>query len=111
MPEPVLLLLAAVKAIVFTAFAAVVLFLGLYIGAGQLVLRLFRRRQRQVDFATAARLRARMKRSARTTLLFTPAQRPTFSKLGGDPELPVGLEWPRGENAPGAFLAQIDLAE
>lgn len=33
------------------------------------------------------------------------------SRIGGAPDLPPGVEWPRIEGAPLAFLAQIDLAE
>ena len=52
-----------------------------------------------------------MKRAARMTLLLTPTKATPFSKLGGEPELPIGVEWPAGERYPRAFLAQIDLAE
>jgi uncharacterized protein YwqG len=52
-----------------------------------------------------------MKRLARSTLLLTPTQEPRFSKLGGEPELPAGMEWPRNADRPFAFLAQLDLAE
>ena len=57
----------------------------------------------------ARRLRARMNRMAQPTLLLTPAKEPGFSKLGGDPELPPGIEWPAGADGHRAFLAQIDL--
>lgn len=33
------------------------------------------------------------------------------SRIGGAPDLPDGFEWPQWNNAPLAFLAQIDLAE
>jgi len=33
------------------------------------------------------------------------------SRIGGVPDLPPGLAWPRHEGAPLAFLAQFDLAE
>lgn len=61
--------------------------------------------------ADGSRLRGRMTRMARQTLLLTPTKTPAFSKLGGDPELPEDLTWPEGEKGPRAFLAQIDLAE
>jgi hypothetical protein len=52
---------------------------------------------------------ARLKRLVRPTLLLVPAKEPGFSKLGGDPELPLDLEWPPGYERPRTFLAQIDL--
>ena len=52
---------------------------------------------------------ARMRRLIQPTLLLTPAKEPGFSKLGGDPELPVSLDWPDGYERPRTFLAQIDL--
>lgn len=55
------------------------------------------------------RIRGRMVRAARPTLLLTPAKEPGFSKLGGGPELPLGTEWPTGDRGPRAFVAQIDL--
>lgn len=51
----------------------------------------------------------RMRRAAQPTLLLTPAQAPGFSKLGGLPDLPAGLDWPGGTDGPRAFLGQIDL--
>lgn len=52
-----------------------------------------------------------MTRMMRPTLLMTPAKQPGFSKLGGEPEFPVGQAWPAGQRTPRAFLAQLDLAE
>lgn len=37
--------------------------------------------------------------------------RPGFSKLGGWPNLPIGLAWPRWNEVPLAFLGQIALGE
>jgi hypothetical protein len=74
----------------------------------------WRRLRRSVDRTlnpTAVyRLRARMKRLARPTLLLIPAKAPGFSKIGGLPELPEGVAWPRDEDGPAAFVAQLDLA-
>ena len=47
---------------------------------------------------------------ARPTLLLVPARSPGFSKIGGLPELPDGMAWPDGDEAPAAFVAQIDIA-
>jgi uncharacterized protein YwqG len=79
--------------------------------AVQLFLDVFARRPRQVDAEAsrlaAGRIRGRMTRMARETLLLAPAKAPGFSKLGGDPELPETAAWPAGARS---FLAQIDLA-
>ena len=57
----------------------------------------------------ASRLKSRMKRLARPTLLLVPARQPGFSKLGGAPDLPSELDWPIVRGRPTAFLAQVDL--
>jgi uncharacterized protein YwqG len=57
----------------------------------------------------AARILARMKTMAAPTLLMKAAAS-GFSKLGGDPELPRGMDWPIGPDGALAFLAQVDLA-
>ena len=57
------------------------------------------------------RLRGRMNRARTPTLLLTPAKEPGLSKLGGNPELPEGVAWPKlEEDGAYAFVAQIDLA-
>src|SRR5215467_8559023 len=33
------------------------------------------------------------------------------SKLGGEPDLPVGTEWPTGKGQPLSFVAQIRLSD
>lgn len=67
------------------------------------------RRRRSTRGSDAARIRGLMKRMARDTLLLIPAKEPGFSKLGGNPELPVGLAWPAGRKRPRSFVCQIDL--
>ncbi|MBU1374382.1 MAG: DUF1963 domain-containing protein [Alphaproteobacteria bacterium] len=59
----------------------------------------------------APRIKARMSRLARPTLLLTPATESGFSKLGGNPELPAGFDWPADGRRPRTFIAQIDLAD
>lgn len=56
-----------------------------------------------------ARIRGRMTRAAQPTLLLTPAKEPGFSKLGGDPELAIGMAWPGDSGRLQRFVAQIDL--
>ncbi|WP_293382957.1 YwqG family protein [Phenylobacterium sp. SCN 70-31] len=58
----------------------------------------------------APRLRGRMRRLARDTLLLVPTSATGFSKLGGDPDLPPGASWPKVRGRPCAFLGQIDLS-
>lgn len=48
---------------------------------------------------------------AAPSLRLLPAQDLGFSKMGGDPDLPTGVEWPQGAEGPFGFLLQIDLAE
>lgn len=60
--------------------------------------------------ADADRILAKMKAMAAPTLLLTLAKEERFSKLGGDPELPNGAEWPLGPEGPLGFLLQVDLA-
>ncbi|HVI02273.1 MAG TPA: DUF1963 domain-containing protein, partial [Enhygromyxa sp.] len=33
------------------------------------------------------------------------------SRIGGDPDLPVGVPWPEVDGEPLVFVAQLDLAE
>lgn len=60
--------------------------------------------------ADAERILARMKAMAAPTVMMTATASEGFSKLGGDPELPQGMDWPIGPEGPLAFLAQVDLA-
>lgn len=60
---------------------------------------------------SARRMLARLKRMARPSLWLLPSDGAGFSKLGGAPELPVGLDWPLGASGRREFMAQIDLAE
>lgn len=54
---------------------------------------------------------ARASRMVRPTLLLVRATIPGHSKLGGRPDLPIGVEWPVGPRGPMGFLTQVDLAE
>lgn len=60
--------------------------------------------------ANAEALRNEMMRLALPTLYLTDAVEPSHSKLGGTPDLPVGMEWPTSVEGPMGFLVQIDLA-
>ncbi len=60
---------------------------------------------------SARRMLARLKRLARPSLWLLPGDGFGFSKLGGAPELPDGLDWPLGASGRRDFMAQIDLAE
>jgi uncharacterized protein YwqG len=69
------------------------------------------RKKRDIDNAEGRRLLGLMKRLAKPTMLLAPTKDEVFTKLGGDPELPPGLDWPQGDKQPRAFLAQVDLGE
>lgn len=102
---------AALKLVLCIAVGAA---LGLIWTASEFVVQrliLKRPARRQASPTAFARLRARLRRMARPTLLLTPAQPPAFSKLGGEPEMRVGATWPTGAHGPLAFVAQLDLAE
>ncbi len=47
--------------------------------------------------AEVFRMRSRMRRMARSTMLLIPTKSPGFSKIGGLPELPPGQPWPEGD--------------
>lgn len=68
------------------------------------------RPQQPVDHGATYRMRERMLRMARPTLLLTPTKAPGVSKVGGLPELPAGMAWPQRDETPLAFVAQIDIA-
>jgi hypothetical protein len=59
----------------------------------------------------AVRLRAWMKRLSEPGFVFTVRETSGFSKLGGAPDLPEGMEWPHGADRPLEFLLQLDFAE
>lgn len=42
-------------------------------------------------------------------LLLTPATEPRLSRLGGEPDMPPGTEWPVGPEGALGFLGQLDL--
>lgn len=101
--ELALLALGIVAAIALALFGLVVV-----IKIGQWRVR--RRQPSNTATAAANRLAARVRRALRPTTLLVPAEAPSFSKLGGLPALPSGIEWPRGTEGSLAFLAQVDLA-
>ena len=57
------------------------------------------------------RLREWMKDLAEPTYLLAGSETRGFTKLGGVPDLPAGMAWPRTESGPRQFLLQVDLAE
>ncbi len=60
----------------------------------------------------AARMLRRMKRRAESALILRPAAEPSFSKLGGHPDLDDREPWPTSPSGePLAFVGQFDLAE
>lgn len=69
-----------------------------------------RRRRELAGPSGFGRVRARMSRLARPSLLLVPTKAPGFSKLGGDPELPDSIEWPADHGQPYTFVGQIELA-
>lgn len=60
---------------------------------------------------TAAEAAAMAVRMERPTLLFVRGNGAGRSRLGGQPDLPIGVEWPVGPRGPMGFLAQVDLTE
>jgi len=40
-----------------------------------------------------------------------PATEPAASRLGGAPDLPASTSWPRNEDGPLSFIAQVNLAD
>lgn len=93
-------------------FVVVATVLGLW-----LVRRLSEPNPEEREAAAAARAEATrqvlddMRRLAQPALTLIEAERPGFSKLGGEPDLPPDVEWPRAEGRSLAFLAQLDLEE
>ena len=59
--------------------------------------------------AESVRILGQMKAMAAPTLLMRSSESPGFSKLGGEPDLPPGMEWPVGPLGAMGFLLQIDL--
>ena len=60
--------------------------------------------------ARAAEISRLRRGAAEPALRLIAADVGVFSKLGGDPELPAGVEWPLGVKGPRVFVGQIDLA-
>lgn len=107
----VLIAILAALAYLTAMILAVVAFVGLSILATRLRERFFPRKLSGTTSSEGSRIRGRMTRMARPTLLMTPTKQPGFSKMGGEPELPVDQVWPSGEERSLSFLAQIDLTE
>jgi uncharacterized protein YwqG len=63
------------------------------------------------DEAAIASLRSRVAPFRVSALHLRSDPASPFSRLGGLPLMPAGLEWPEWKGKPQAFLAQIDLAE
>lgn len=61
--------------------------------------------------STPASLRKRYGALYRPALHLRPTSAGGFSRLGGLPLMPADFEWPRWQEKPQSFLAQIDLAE
>lgn len=96
--------------LVFVAFGVLILLLGLLLEAVRGKGRKPSRPGPSV-LASTNRLIGRIRSLVRPTLLLLPASEPAFSKLGGDPELPAGASWPRGDYGPLVFVAQIELGD
>ncbi|MDP3853187.1 YwqG family protein [Phenylobacterium sp.] len=90
-------------AVIATVFAGIYLYFRLTIP------RRLKRPESSEPSDDFVRIRGRMENMAAPTLVAAPAVVPDFSKLGGHPELPNGLDWPEGPEGPLAFLAQFDL--
>lgn len=97
--------------IVLAALLMNLAYLAAIIFAAVALARLLPRKRAAIASARSSRIRGRMTRMMRPTLLMTPTTQPGFSKMGGQPELPKGQAWPSGDELPLSFLAQIDLAE
>lgn len=48
---------------------------------------------------------------ANAVMVRTVKGRPGASRIGGDPDLPIGAKWPTGKSGPLSFIAQFDLAD
>lgn len=48
---------------------------------------------------------------ANAVMVRTVKGKPGASRIGGDPDLPVGAKWPVGKSGPLSFVAQFDLAD
>lgn len=48
---------------------------------------------------------------ANAVMVRTVKGKASASRIGGDPDLPVGAKWPVGKSGPLSFIAQFDLAE
>jgi uncharacterized protein YwqG len=71
------------------------------------------RRERRLEPATEeeiAMVRRQREAMAESALRLVTTEASGFCKLGGLPEAPAGLPWPKGRDGPLDFLLQVDLA-
>lgn len=69
------------------------------------------REQPAAQVVTTAAVLGMMEALKQPALHLVGTSRDVRSRIGGAPDLPDGFQWPQWNNAPLAFLAQIDLAE
>ena len=60
--------------------------------------------------AAAAERDGGMALTVQAVMVRTVKGKSTASRIGGDPDLPVGAKWPTGKSGPLSFIAQFDLA-
>ena len=66
-------------------------------------------RKPRLEGEDAVRLVRRMRRNKLTTVLLEPAGTPSFSKIGGAPDMPADWPWPEGPEGALRFFCQLDL--
>ncbi|WP_309087383.1 YwqG family protein [Phenylobacterium sp.] len=66
-------------------------------------------RKPRLESEDAVRLARRMRRNKLTTVLLKPVATPSFSKIGGAPDMPTDWPWPEGPEGALRFFCQLDL--